>query len=500
MRAFNLIVEAWIPVRYDNGQVGEVGIREVLLRATEIAAIEDASPLVVAALHRLLLAVLYRALQGPTDIDQALDLYETGLPLSKITTYLDKWLDRFWLFDDTHPFWQVAEFEPTEWKPWTVLAAEHNRDNNKVLFDHTDNTRASSAPAGRVARYLAATQTFALGGGRSEFSYAAGAPSATSLMVLPEGVTLQESLLLALVPESRDVLLTDLPVWERQPDTPEELRAGPSRVASGRADLYTWRSRSVRLCAGEGTGEVVGAGFASGMRYEPSMLADPMCGHRVDPEHGLLPAQLRDRGIWREFDSLLPDSEALAPAVIAHAAALRRNTRRRGRLTVLALGQCTDRAKLLFWRQERFVLPAQLGSEGATRRQVRSLLEGAAAMEGCLRDACRRFARHVISRGERDVAARDVTSFTNAMTVVPAFWSRLEREFHEVLGSLQVGREDDTIASRWSAAVNSAARDAWDAHVSAIDIGNPWILRAILKAEPALARCVGKLGASQPAK
>ena len=63
MSRFNLIDEKWIPVRFLDGSRDELGIRDTLLRAKEIAAIEDSSPLVVTALHRFLLAVLYRALE-----------------------------------------------------------------------------------------------------------------------------------------------------------------------------------------------------------------------------------------------------------------------------------------------------------------------------------------------------------------------------------------------------------------------------------------------------
>jgi len=80
MRHFNLIDEPWIPVRLPDGIRAELGIKDTLLRAKEITSIEDSSPLVVAALHRFLLAVLYRALEGPTDIGQARKLFNEGLP------------------------------------------------------------------------------------------------------------------------------------------------------------------------------------------------------------------------------------------------------------------------------------------------------------------------------------------------------------------------------------------------------------------------------------
>ena len=52
MSRFNLIDEKWIPVRFPDGTRDELGIRDTLLRAKEIAAIEDPSPLVVASLNR----------------------------------------------------------------------------------------------------------------------------------------------------------------------------------------------------------------------------------------------------------------------------------------------------------------------------------------------------------------------------------------------------------------------------------------------------------------
>ncbi len=144
MSRFNLIDEKWIPARFPDGTRDELGIRDTLLRSTEIAAIEDPSPLVVAALHRFLLAVLYRALEGPTDIEQAKALFKEGLPGEKISAYLEKWRDRFWLFDEKYPFCQVPDYTPKEqkgkkkWRSWTALAAENNADNAKVLFDHIE--------------------------------------------------------------------------------------------------------------------------------------------------------------------------------------------------------------------------------------------------------------------------------------------------------------------------------------------------------------------------
>ena len=167
MSRFNLIDEKWIPVRFLDGTREERGLRDTLLRSNEIAAIEDPSPLVVAALHRFLLAVLYRALEGPTEIDRAKDLFKSGLPGEKIMAYLEMWRDRFWLFDEKYPFGQVPTFKPKNWRAWTALAVEYNADTAKVLFDHTSEEEPGSISPAAAVRWLLATQTFAVSTGKS---------------------------------------------------------------------------------------------------------------------------------------------------------------------------------------------------------------------------------------------------------------------------------------------------------------------------------------------
>src|SRR5208282_1654693 len=126
MSRYSLIDEKWIPVRFPDGSRDELGVSETLLRAKDIAAIEDSSPLVVAALHRFLLAVLYRALDGPPDIEQAKQLFREVLPDDTVTAYLEKWRPRFWLFDEKYPFYQVPNYEPKDkngkkqWRAWSA--------------------------------------------------------------------------------------------------------------------------------------------------------------------------------------------------------------------------------------------------------------------------------------------------------------------------------------------------------------------------------------------
>lgn len=479
---FNLIDESWIPVRFPDGTRRELSIRDTLLRAKDIAVIEDSSPLVVASLHRFLLAVLYRALEGPTDIDQAKGWFKDGLPADKIEAYLAKWRERFWLFDEKHPFGQIPDFEPKTWRAWTVLAAEHNADNAKVLFDHIDVTRADTVPPGMAARWLLATQTFSVSAGKSELSHTGTAPSATAAMALPLGLNLQDTLLLSLVPQNRAVVAQDFPVWERDADSLTSLKAGAERAISGYADRYTWRTRSIRLRSDE-AGNVNVLAFASGVENASKDAPDPMLAYRIDKDKGRLPIQFKDRGLWRDFDSLLPDDARLAPAVIEHVAALTRLARERFPRSVTVLGQANNKAKIEYWRMERFALPQALLGDRTIRTEIRQLLGDADETQKALWQACRRFARDLLSRGEREPDGKDVGKFIEQMPANASYWSCLESAFHDTLRHYTLERDADDIRLDWLKAVRAALRDAWDQHAASVSTGDAWAIRALVRAE-----------------
>lgn len=487
MSRFNLIDEPWIPVRFLDGKRAELNLRDTLLQAKDIAVIEDPSPLVVASLHRFLLAVLYRALEGPTDIDKAKSWFKTGLPADKIEAYLTKWRGRFWLFDDEHPFFQIADFVPKAWRAWTVLAAEHNADNAKVLFDHIDVTRAGTVSPAMAARWLLATQTFSVSAGKSELSHTGTAPSATAAMALPVGLNLEDTLLLSLVPQNRAVVVQDLPVWERNADSLASLKASAERAISGYADRYTWRTRSIRLRSDE-AGNVNVLAFASGVENASKDALDPMLAYRIDKDNGRLPIQFKDRGLWRDFDSLLPDDARLAPGVIEHAAALTRLARERFPRSVMVLGQANNKAKIEYWRIERFTLPQALLGDRAIRTEIRQLLGDAEDTQKALWQACRRFARDLLSRGEREPDGKDVGKFIEQMPAITNYWSRLEAAFHDTLRHYTLERDPDEIRLDWLKAVRAALRDAWAQHAASVSTGDAWTIRALVRAEGAIGK------------
>ena len=492
MPRFNLIEEPWIPVRWLDGSHGELGIRDTLLQAERIAEIQDASPLVVAALHRVLLAVLYRALEGPTDRQQARVWFKEGWPTKKVEAYLEKWRERFWLFDQRYPFAQIPTFEPRIWRAWTVLAAEHNADNAKVLFDHVDVNQAGAISPAQASRWLLATQTFSVSCGKSELSHTGTAPSATAVMAFPLGRNLFDTLSYSLVPQNRLILEGDLPVWEREPETQEALKSGCVRAVSGFADRYTWRIRAVRLQADVDL-TVPRLAFASGVGPQAEHQSDPMLSYRVDEKKGLLPMFFRERGFWRDFDSLLPDATGCAPQVIEHAVSLGRVIPKRFPSTVMVAGQANNKAKIEYWRMERFTLPPALVGERMVRPKIRALLAEAEEAQTALWLASKFYARNLLGRGEREPAAKDVKNFLGQMPVTDTYWSSLEPRFHQVLAEYTEDRDLDDIRLSWLRHVRSAISAAWHAYASGVSTGDAWAIRALIKAEAPVLRHIAKL-------
>jgi CRISPR system Cascade subunit CasA len=494
MSRFNLIDEKWIPVRFPDGTRGELGIQDTLLRATEIAAIEDSSPLVVASLHRFLLAVLYRALEGPTDIDQAKELFKAGLPANKVTGYLTKWRDRFWLFDGQYPFGQNPNVPADEIEPWTKLTAEYNATSNKVLFDHTDTKKPGKREPDECARWLLSTMCFSISGGRGYYP----SPSPNAIMCIPLGHNLQETLCYCLVPyRNREVMRGDSALWEREPK--QLPLASPKRISCGYADLFTWQSRMALL-------EELPAGGVSIMRFvagegfeNPSQDADPMQPYKLDKSNGRLPVQFRgDRGTWRDFDSLTPDANGLAPQVMQNAIRLAEKEAGNLPVSLLVLGLRYEppSANVDFWRMERFTLPGALAGDKYIRSDIRRFLDAAEDTQKALWSACRSYARDLLSRGDREPEGKDVSGFVSQMSSISWYWSTLESAFHEILQSYTLAKKPDEIELQWLHEVRAALTDAWDQHRASVSVGDAWAIRALAKSEGRVSAKVRELDAT----
>jgi CRISPR system Cascade subunit CasA len=512
---FNLIDEPWIPVLRLNGTRCELGIRDTLLQADQIAEIQDSSPLVVAALHRLLLAVLYRALEGPTDGVQARHLFKSGLPHARILEYLTKWGSRFDLFDQSHPFGQNPNVPKDKIEPWTKLTAEYNGPSSKVLFDHTNARQPDARHPKECALWLIATMNFSVSGGRGYYP----SPSANAMMCLALGATLTETLIFNLIPyANRFVREADTAIWELDP-TGLPL-ASPNRLVKGYADLYTWPARFVHLMAGQ-DGMIRQIRFMSAYSAQKPTegaptFRDPMVPYLNSPKHGLIAQGLDpNRATWRHFDSLLPDANDLAPQNICHVAGLLRGTGRSVR-SILTLGQKYDppNADINFWRMENFSYPNLHSDPRLVKVFVARLLEKAQKCSWSLEGAMKAAAKMVLARTGRDlkddkyVAGKwvpgDASNFIGKRakdgdpTSLGAYWSILERAFHEILKAVEKSgafemADEERIERLWLARIKDAAQVAWQTFVEASRSSGAYDIRAIACAEPSVTNLLARL-------
>jgi CRISPR system Cascade subunit CasA len=118
MHEFNLIDEPWIRVAKGT-EICTVGVHELFEKAHEYDGLAGELPTQDFAMLRLLLAIMYASLYK--DIQNEDDaiylwerLYKAGqFDINVIGNYLEKYRDRFYLFDDKFPFYQVPGINGT---------------------------------------------------------------------------------------------------------------------------------------------------------------------------------------------------------------------------------------------------------------------------------------------------------------------------------------------------------------------------------------------------
>lgn len=387
MFIFDLIKEKWIPVKTLTGENIEVSLIDALLKAKEYKRIEDPSPLVVAALHRFLLAVLHRALQGPTDIKQNVEWFKNGFPEEKIINYLDKWKDRFDLFHPEYPFYQVRDLSESFTKHWRFLAAELGSGSTTVLYNYS---KRASEPvidytilAKDIVKHVLEHQTFSLQGTIQRIlTSQGGAPSTTAAILICMGDNLHETFTLNLIPYNKNQQELDLPVWERKPEKMSldymkgkkkknkkgaDIDEGVIESLAGITSLYTWPTRSIKLLPEENESmiEIRNILYASGVsiKRDKSMATffDPMVTYKTDKKKGFISISLsKDKAFWRDFSSLLiaeENSYNRAPQNVNYSAEIYDYLNKSEPIKVSIFGQSTDNMKIEFFRNENYSIP-----------------------------------------------------------------------------------------------------------------------------------------------
>lgn len=537
MPSFNLIGEPWIPCYLPGRQTPELlSLQDALLKSPEVVSVNDASPLVTVALHRLLLAILHRSLwagrgYGPASEDEWLAVWRRGSwDPAAIRAYLERWRDRFDLFSECNPFYQVASLDFS--RAGSVARLRFQMDANPTLFDHTLNgsdltvttVQEELTPAETTCRLLA-YQAFDVGGTKTAER---GQESANAALLnrpavcLAQGAHLFQTLMLNLHWYSREggepfpSQPDDCPAWERE----QETRPIDRRPA-GYLDLLTWQSRRIRLRPDTAEDKrlvvrqaVVMKGYQLPKRvYLRAFETMAAFRKRKKPQPGEEPWSpvrfAEDRALWRDSLALLQSvgEERERPKMLTWLNDLSEKGVKDFPSTIPLdfLGISTDRARVEFWRHERLPLPLAYLHDDVLVGKLGDALGSAEKTEEALNDATREAAKHLTitadklgNPGQQSSRAEKnkIRDLAESLGSERAYWAQLEVLFKRVMVGLandwQQAPDDDAKEKAaeshlrlWARELSGAARRAFGTACSGLD-GSARGLQAVAIAERAL--------------
>lgn len=326
MSKFNLIEEPWIRVLDDECRLKEVGIKDALLNAHNFVGLSGEIKTQDFAVLRFLLALMYTIFYR-YDLDGSeIDLrenknliannwttmWENGyIPAEPVEKYLEKWQDRFWLFDEAHPFYQSKAVEGKTKK--TISSAKmigtlFESENKKRLFsDRREQGRALSCPeAARWLLHLNCFDDIAAKNPTPKRSWV----SQLGLIAL-KGKNLFETIMLnfcADVDVDKDVF-DQCPSWEQDNNNVEFNRL--ITVPRDQAALLSLMSRRILLCKKD-DGDVEDYYLAGGDYFEDlEVFHEQMTLWGAYQEKKNSPYTYKprrhnpDRRIWQEFGSIV---------------------------------------------------------------------------------------------------------------------------------------------------------------------------------------------------
>lgn len=496
--SFNLVEQPWIPCVRLDGRAEELGLRQTLLRAHELRAVQGDSPLETAALYRLLLAVLHSALRGPRTWEAWGELWEGGRwPPEVVNGYLDQWRERFDLFHPQRPFYQAGD-DRVKPKSIASLVLDMVSGNNAVLFDHhTEETGVTLTPA-KAARTVVVAQTFGLAGLSGIPGQAfTDAPWARGIIFLVESDSLFRILMLNLLkyPDEKYNNMTshkeDRPAWEQDdPFRPER------QIPLGYLDYLTWQNRRVLLVPeGEGKPPTISSmSVAPGLRLDASIF-DPFKLYRKGQGKGgeemwLITRFSEDRALWRDSDSLFGlKGERGRPPQIFYALANLVGERwilEQQKFRFMALGMANDQAKVEFFQENHLPLPLEYLEDEGLVNGLSNSLQKAEQTYFALKIAAQWLAALVLSPNsdgkkwqEIDRITRDqAASLMMHWNVERVYWQNLELPFLQLLENLP---HDPAAVDSWHETLQRAAREALEQAAEAAG-DDPAALKASVRA------------------
>ncbi len=528
--SFNLTTRPWIPCEFLDGRNAELSTRDVLAEAHRIRAIVDPSPLVLAVLHRHLLAVLHRSYEGPKTMAEWREIVGAAhFEAARVDRYLEMVRDRLDLLHPTHPFGQTRGLidRGMPVTPIDELDVERSGWGQKeYLFQHRSPEYASQKTPAEAARSVLAHQAFALHGTlkgmnpsmgktRGEPHSAGAAPLVHCAVIILSRPTLFESLTANLL--LYDPLISkpvpgsveDRPSWEQDPlpariDGKNELDRDPL----GWLDALTWLSRRVEFKAENGA--ILGFTHAAGRTYKGETgFVDPQVTYVLSRQGGYQPIRIKtDRAFWRDSNALFetqrdqssqfsrPHAIGLVapgegPAPFGEGAAY----------TLDILGQDAEsgiKVDIHCVRHESLTVKGRLFGNPDTREAVEHVLHLAEEAVEHLRASLYTFARHVLPRSdsENKEQREERRALVKSLGAEPAVWSTLGMEFEAFLQRFDY--DDDGARRGFEEGVRRAIRKSFDNSISRAT-SDARTIKAQALAEMQLQRALAALSGTETA-
>lgn len=321
-REFNLLTEPWIKVMKSDKSIDEINLRQALVDSNDYLCLAGETKPQDFAILRLLLALMYTIFSrydtdgceiDPTDDDYDpieiwTEIWQTKkIPAAAVDKYFEKQHDRFWLFDDDHPFMQTnAVNEKSKPVSSAKLIGSLFESANKPRLFSDINSEGRALNYAEAARWLIHLNCF------DDIAAKQPTPKKTwcsklGLMTL-KGNTLFETIMLNYVADAdtkSDVYISS-PSWEQEQCT-EFNRLIP--IPNDQAALLSLRSRSLYLHRENGS--VIGYYISGGDYFEEEDIpAEQMTIWRSYTEGKNTVAKFkparhdRSKTAWQEFGAI----------------------------------------------------------------------------------------------------------------------------------------------------------------------------------------------------
>lgn len=472
--SFDLIEEPWIPCATQDGRLETLGLGALFARAHELRGIEHANPLTEAALLRVLLAIVHRAVNGPRNGNEWKEVYRRGRFDERLATYLARWSHRFDLFSPDAPFYQTpglqmvdSEDRPAQPQSVRCLMVEAASGNNKTLFDHTiDDAVVRLSPA-KAALAVITAQQYSLGGLNRKSTNFFGhqfrfenSPMVDGIYVTLTGRSVFETIVLNLLILSDNQPIPDLgqdcPVWERQDRAGVVLSRKKAPPPRGYLDLLTCASRHITLVpeSGEAGVYVERLHIAQGEMF--CWVRDPGFVVKTSKKGVPYNAKLEpDRALWRDSLALFAFDLAsdARPRAFRQAQEMRTLVDLPNRYICTAHALANADANPLAWRRERLNVPTALLTDADVVASLIHAMSVADAGLKALEGAVWVYITEVLPPSP----PKTISAKGKATGAARTYWDALESGFQRFMLDLE---DPETALTNWVAAIKHTAREA----------------------------------------